>query len=163
RPRAKTASLLDAWCALPRLVATVRGRPMMAQNGLGATRSHRAASRREIRVREDFRGITLAKPRHRAGANEVGETRDRCAWRTMESPEFPVSDERHLVRWLPSVLLDLPPAEPVTAVRTPHRVMLQAIPSSRETLAALLHPTVFELTLELEAEQAPLRHVPVHD
>ena len=80
----------------------------------------------------------------------------------METQDPTIVEERLLVRWLPSVLLDLPPAEPVTAVRTPHRVMLQALPASRDALAILLRAQPFEITLELEDEAAPLRHVPVH-
>ena len=57
----------------------------------------------------------------------------------MESErERPEAEEHSRVRWIPSVLLDLAPAEPVTALRTPHRVMLQAIPATRPGLVALL-------------------------
>ena len=55
----------------------------------------------------------------------------------MTEPEAPTPEERVLVRWLPSVLLDLAPGDAVFALRTPHRVMLQALPVSREALAAL--------------------------
>lgn len=83
----------------------------------------------------------------------------------MDTPEqeLPSVEERVAVRWVPSALLDLPPTEPAVALRTPHRVMLQALPSSRAALGALLARGPFEITLELENEQAPLRHVPVHD
>jgi hypothetical protein len=78
-------------------------------------------------------------------------------------PELPGAEERVVVRWLPSVLLDLPPAEPIAAVRTPHRVVLQALPSTREGLVALLSRHPFEVVLELESDNSPLRHVPVHE
>jgi hypothetical protein len=81
----------------------------------------------------------------------------------MTDPEQPSGDERVLVRWLPSVLLDLAPSEPVVALRTPHRVSLQALPTSSQALAALLGRSSFELTLELETDSAPLRHAPVHE
>lgn len=81
----------------------------------------------------------------------------------METQDPTIVEERLLVRWLPSVLLDLPPAEPVTAVRTPHRVMLQALPTSRDALATMLRAQPFEITLELENAAAPLQHVPVHE
>jgi hypothetical protein len=61
------------------------------------------------------------------------------------------------------VLLDLAPNEAVFALRTPHRVMLQALPVSREALAALLARPTFELTLELETPDAPLCHAPLHE
>ena len=70
-------------------------------------------------------------------------------------------DGRRLARWLPSALMDLPPSEPVAALRTPHRVCLQALPTTREALAVLLRRAPFEITIELETEEAPLRHVPV--
>ncbi|MFQ5601292.1 MAG: hypothetical protein ACE5G2_12175 [Candidatus Krumholzibacteriia bacterium] len=73
------------------------------------------------------------------------------------------SEERHLTRWLPSALLDLPPLEPVFALRTPHRVCLQSMPSSRHVLRTLLQRWPFEITVELDTEEAPLRHVPIHD
>jgi hypothetical protein len=83
----------------------------------------------------------------------------------MQTPEqeLPSGAERVLVRWVPSALLDLPPSEPALALRTPHRVMLQALPSSRAALGALLARGPFEITLELENAQAPLLHVPVHE
>ena len=67
------------------------------------------------------------------------------------------------VRWIPSSLLDLPPLEPVFALRTPHRIYLQAMPSSRETLRGLLQSQPFEISIEIDSESAPLRHVPVQD
>jgi len=78
-------------------------------------------------------------------------------------PELPGAEERVVVRWLPSVLLDLPPAEPISAVRTPHRVVLQALPTSRDGLVALLSRHPFEVVVELETDASPLRHVPVHE
>lgn len=66
-------------------------------------------------------------------------------------------------RWIPSSLLDLPPLEPVFALRTPHRIYLQAMPSSREALRALLQVQPFEISVEIDDESAPLRHVPVQD
>jgi hypothetical protein len=78
-------------------------------------------------------------------------------------PELPGAEERVVVRWLPSVLLDLSPAEPISAVRTPHRVVLQALPSTREGLVALLSRHPFEVVVELETDASPLRHVPVHE
>jgi hypothetical protein len=77
--------------------------------------------------------------------------------------DTPCGDERVLVRWLPSVLLDLPPGEAIIALRTPHRVSLQAVPRTREGLASLLSRPEFELVLELEDEAAPLKHVPIHE
>jgi hypothetical protein len=68
-----------------------------------------------------------------------------------------------LARWLPSALMDLAPTEPVTALRTPHRICLQSLPTSRDTLAELLGRTPFEITIELETDGAPLRHVPIHE
>lgn len=67
------------------------------------------------------------------------------------------------VRWIPSGLLDLPPLEPVFALRTPHRIYLQAMPSSRETLRVLLQNQPFEISIDVEGDGAPLRHVPVQD
>ncbi|HZL84481.1 MAG TPA: hypothetical protein VFD07_03790 [Candidatus Krumholzibacteria bacterium] len=66
-------------------------------------------------------------------------------------------------RWIPSSLLDLPPLEPVFALRTPHRIYLQAMPSSREALRAMLQVQPFEISIEIDDESAPLRHVPVQD
>jgi hypothetical protein len=79
----------------------------------------------------------------------------------MEDADQPTVEEPGRVRWVPSVLLDLSPAEPVTALRTPHRIMLQGLPATREGLAALLGRTPFELSLDLESDTAPLRHVPI--
>jgi hypothetical protein len=66
-------------------------------------------------------------------------------------------------RWIPSSLLDLPPLEPVFALRTPHRVFLQAMPSSREALRSLLQCQPFEICVEIDDASAPLQHVPVQD
>ena len=65
-------------------------------------------------------------------------------------------------RWVPSAILDLPPGEHVIALRTPHRVMLQALPS-RTALLQLLAPKTFEIQIDLEDDAAPLRHVPATD
>jgi hypothetical protein len=73
------------------------------------------------------------------------------------------SDEPQLARWLPSALLDLAPGEPVLALRTPHRVSLQSLPASREALAELLSRSPFEVAVELETPDAPLRQVPIHE
>src|SRR6185436_9997547 len=81
----------------------------------------------------------------------------------MTEPESATPEERVLVRWLPSVLLDLAPNEAVFALRTRHGVMLQALQVSREALAALLARPTFELTLELETPDAPLCHAPLHE
>ncbi len=81
----------------------------------------------------------------------------------MEAPDIAAVEQRSLVRWFPSALLDLPPAERVSAVRTPHRVVLQALPATKDVLASLLRAQPFELTLEIEDDTAPLRHVPVHE
>ena len=59
--------------------------------------------------------------------------------------------------WLPSVLLDMPPMEPICAVRTPHRVVLQALPTTRDGLAALLARHPFEVTVELDDANSPAR------
>lgn len=69
----------------------------------------------------------------------------------------------NMTRWIPSAILDLPPGEWVTALRTPHRVLLQALPSSRETLLGLLAPKTFEIHVELEDDDAPLRQAPAND
>jgi hypothetical protein len=69
--------------------------------------------------------------------------------------DVPSSEQPPVVRWLPSVLLDLPPGEPLVALRTPHRVTLQALPATREGLEALLSRPSFELVLELEGDDAP--------
>lgn len=66
-------------------------------------------------------------------------------------------------RWIPSVLLDLSPLEPVFALRTPHRICLQGMPSSREILHRLLQSRPFEVCVEMDGENAPMRHAPVHD
>src|SRR5574341_939595 len=71
--------------------------------------------------------------------------------------------ERLATRWIPSSLLDLPPLEPVFALRTPHRVYLQAMPSSREALHQLLQASPFEICVEIDGDEAPLRHVPVQN
>ncbi|UCE01678.1 MAG: hypothetical protein JSW67_10370 [Candidatus Latescibacterota bacterium] len=71
-------------------------------------------------------------------------------------------EESRLTRWIPSAILDLPPLEPVFALRTPHRVSLQAMPSSRDALRNMLHRS-FEIHVEVDTENSPLRHVPVHD
>jgi hypothetical protein len=75
----------------------------------------------------------------------------------------PPPEQRVAVRWCPTALLDLSPSEPAAAIRTPHRVMLQGLPASREALAALVRAQPFELVLEVDDDNAPLRHVPVHD
>jgi hypothetical protein len=80
-----------------------------------------------------------------------------------DGKESPAIDLPLRVRWIPSILLDLSPAEPVIALRTPHRVMLQGLPATREGLVALLGRAPFEITLDLESDSAPLRHVPVHE
>ncbi len=69
----------------------------------------------------------------------------------------------HSMRWVPSAILDLPPLEPVFALRTPHRVCLRAMPSSREALQHLLQVRPFEVSIELDGDEAPLRHVPIHE
>ncbi len=69
----------------------------------------------------------------------------------------------HVARWVPSVLLDLPPLEPVYALRTPHRICLQAMPSSRELLYRVLRNSPFVITIELDDDNPPMRHVPVHE
>lgn len=66
-------------------------------------------------------------------------------------------------RWIPSPLLDLPPLEPVFALRTPHRMYLQAMPSSREALRLLLQCRPFEVCVEMDDAAAPLQHVPIQD
>ena len=71
--------------------------------------------------------------------------------------------EAQHVRWIPSSLLDLPPLEPVFALRTPRRIYLQAMPSSREALRALLQTQPFEISVEVDGDTAPLRHVPLQD
>ena len=71
--------------------------------------------------------------------------------------------EAQHVRWIPSSLLDLPPLEPVFALRTPRRIYLQAMPSSREALRALLQNQPFEISVEVDGDTAPLRHVPLQD
>jgi len=82
-------------------------------------------------------------------------------------PEDPRPDEKDahppITRWIPSVLLDLSPLEPVFALRTPHRVCLQAMPSSREVLRRLLQNRPFEVCVEVDGDDAPMRHVPVHE
>jgi hypothetical protein len=79
-------------------------------------------------------------------------------------PETPGGPEdRVLVRWIPSVLLDCPPAEPVAALRTPHRVYVRGLPATRDGLLALLRRAPFELTLEVESDKAPLHHAPVEE
>jgi hypothetical protein len=82
----------------------------------------------------------------------------------METPQpaIPGIEAPPLARWLPSALLDLSPSEPVVALRTPHRVCLQSLPSERATLDALLSRP-FEITIETENEAVPLRHAPVHE
>jgi hypothetical protein len=71
--------------------------------------------------------------------------------------------ERHLTRWLPDTLLDLPPLEPVTALRTPHRITYQSMPSSRHVLRTLLQGEAFTVRIELDSEGATLQHVPLRD
>ena len=78
-------------------------------------------------------------------------------------PQAPTPAERIAVRWVPSALLDLAPHEPSAAIRTPHRVMVHALPATLDAFAALLNTRCFDLVLELEDDHAPLRHVPVHD
>jgi len=73
------------------------------------------------------------------------------------------TEERHLTRWLPDTLLDLPPLEPVFALRTPHRIMFQSMPSSRHVLRTLLSGDRFDVTVEIDGEEAPLQHVPTRD
>ena len=68
-----------------------------------------------------------------------------------------------VTRWVPSAILDLSPLEPIFALRTPHRVCLQAMPSSRDALHGMLQNRPFEICVEVENEAAPLLHVPVHD
>jgi len=68
-----------------------------------------------------------------------------------------------MTRWVPSAILDLPPGEHVIALRTPHRVLLQALPSSRDALLGLLAPKTFEIHVELEDDEAPLRQAPATD
>ena len=65
-------------------------------------------------------------------------------------------------RWIPSPILDLPPLEPVFGLRTPHRVCLQAMPSSRDALRGLLQNRPFEICVEVESSTPPLGHVPLH-
>lgn len=65
-------------------------------------------------------------------------------------------------RWVPSAILDLPPGEHVIALRTPHRVMLQALPS-RQALLQLLAPKTFEIQIDLEDDDAPLQQAPATD
>lgn len=77
--------------------------------------------------------------------------------------EFENLPDVMLTRWTPNALLDLPPGEPVTGLRTPHRVSLLALPSSRESLAAMLRRRPFEVSIELETPTAPLQHVPLQD
>jgi hypothetical protein len=67
-----------------------------------------------------------------------------------------------VTRWIPSPILDLPPLEPIFGLRTPHRVSLQAMPSSRDALRGLLQNRPFEICIEAESEAAPLRHVSLH-
>jgi hypothetical protein len=66
---------------------------------------------------------------------------------------------RTTTRWVPSAILDLPPGEHVTALCTPHRVMLQALPS-RAALSQLLAPKNFEIQVDLDDDDAPLRQAP---
>lgn len=72
-------------------------------------------------------------------------------------------DAQALTRWYPSTILDLPPLEPVFATRTPHRISYQAMPSSRHVLRTLLSGPSFELTVELDRDDAQLLHVPMHE
>jgi len=72
-------------------------------------------------------------------------------------------EQRHLTRWLPDTLLDLPPLEPVTALRTPHRITFQSMPSSRDVLRTLLQGDHFSVAVENDDDQTTLQHVPVQD
>jgi len=70
---------------------------------------------------------------------------------------------RTVVRWIPSVLLDLPPGDSARGLVTPHRVSLQALPQTRPELLALLTRPAFELALEIEDESVPLAGAPLHE
>jgi len=72
-------------------------------------------------------------------------------------------EERHLTLWLPDTLLDLPPLKPVFALRTPHRITFQSMPSSRDVLRTLLQGPTFNITIELDGENAPLQLAPMQD
>lgn len=81
----------------------------------------------------------------------------------MDGSEFDDIPDVTLTRWTPNALLDLPPGEPVSGLRTPHRVSLLALPSTRQNLAAMLRRRPFEVSVELETPAAPLQHVPIQD
>lgn len=82
----------------------------------------------------------------------------------IEEQELPGSSGPTHTRWVPSALLDLAPTEPVLALRTPHRLCLQALPASREALEALLSRSPFEFVIELETVDEPAaRQAPIHE
>src|SRR5262249_55879302 len=129
--------------ALPRAAAAIALYRTGSDTGRMRRRSSAAAPARVATTSGGARAGTVLAMRLRDAEAPLGPARrgDR-----MDTPEPQPVEERVLVRWVPSALLDLAPSEPVAGIRTPHRVLLQALPASRDALAALLRAQPFELT-----------------